>query len=209
MAEYSADLKIPFLVRFAFTQDLFTAKEDDRGNKKWNCTILIPKTADISPVAGMILEAATKQWGDKAKQWLADGLIKSPVLDGDGKQGLSKKTGERHDGFAGHWFIRSSSGFDYRPAIFGPKLEAITDKNQFVSGVYGHAVIYAYTWENKDQGKGVSITLRMAQKVRDSEKPLGGGGGTASPDAYFEKIEDTGAMPESAKGGDGAAGLFG
>lgn len=209
MTSYSSDTKIPCVVRVAFAHGLFVPQKNQRGIEQWTCSLLMPKTENMSAVTGAVLEAATAEWGDKAKGWLESGLIKSPILDGDGKQGLSKKTGERHEGFAGHWFIRSASGIDHRPAVFSPTLSAITDKAQFQSGVYANVVVYAYTWENSEQGKGVSVTARMFQKVRDSEKPLGGGGGSASPDSFFEKIDDAGAAPDSTKSGDGAAGLFG
>ena len=74
------------------------------------------------------------------------------------------------------------------------------------SGCYVYAVVNAFTWENKEKGKGISFGLSMAQFVKDGEN-LGGGG--ADPEEFFEVIPDTGDAPASTKSGAGAGGLFG
>lgn len=202
----SEDIKTP-LARFAFTQSLFEAQETQSGKKQYSATLLFPKGSDISALQEKALEAAVAEWGDKAKTMIKDGLIHSPFLDGDGPQGKSKKTGEPHAGFPGNIFIRAISGGDYRPKLVDKKLLPITEKSEFPSGAYGYAVVNAFTWDNKEKGKGISFGISMAQYAKDGESLGGSGGG--DPDKYFERIEDEGEAPASTKSGQGAAGLFG
>lgn len=202
----SEDLKTP-LARLAFTQSLFKPQERDNGKKQFGCTLLFPKSEDLSALQNAALKAATEEWGDKAVQWIKDGIIHSPFLDGDGPQGLNKKTGERHAGFAGHRFIRVISGEDYPPKLFNKAVRPISGPEELYSGSYGFAVVNAFTWDNKEKGKGISFGVSMIQVAKDGEK-LGGGGG-ANPDQFFDKIEDEGEAPAETKDGKGAAGLFG
>ena len=205
----SEDVKTPECT-FAFAHGFFELSESKGGKKRYAPTLLFQKGVDLSALHKAALDAATEEWGDKAKQWIKDGLIKSPFLDGDGKQALSKKTGERHKGFAGHTFIRCISGEDYKPKVFDRKRNPIMDKEGVPSGSKGFAVINAFTWENEEQGKGLSFGISLAQvtKKAEGDEVLGGAGGP-DPDEFFDKIEDEGEAPDSTKKGDGAAGLFG
>ena|SRR6185503_18079714 len=202
----SQDLKTP-LARLAFSQGLFEAQPKQSGGKHWTCSLLFPKSADISALQNLAVEAAKEEWGDKAVQMIKDKLIKSPFLDGDGPQGKSKKTGEPHNGFPGHTFIRCTSGEDYRPKLVNQKVLPITSKDEIYSGCYVYAVVNAFTWENKENGKGITFGVSMIQKAKDGES-LGGGGG-ANPEEHFEAIPDEGDAPAETKTGTGAAALFG
>lgn len=202
----SEDIKTPE-GRFAFTQDLFKPKSQEEGKpKQYGCTILFAKTTDISALEAIAVKTATEAWGDKAVQMIKDGLIKNPFLDGDGPQGLSKKTGERHAGFAGHKFIRVTSGEEYKPKLFDQKRNPILSPEDFYSGCYGYGVINAYAWENAKNGKGLSFGISLAQKSKDGER-LGGAGGP-DPDKFLNTIEDEGEAPAETKTGKGAGGLF-
>lgn len=201
----SENLKTP-LCRFAYTQHLFKLKKDDNGKESWNCTLLFPKDADLSALKELALAAAKEEWGDKAVQMLKDGLIHNPFLDGDGPQGKNKQTGEPHKGFPGTTFIRVQSGKDFRPKLVDNQVLPIASPEDFYSGCYGYAVVNAFTWENKEKGKGISFGISMAQKTREGEKL---GGGEANPEQYFEKVADEGEAPAFTKSGAGAAGLFG
>lgn len=202
----SEDVKTS-LARVAFADGLFTPRKDDKGNESWTCSLLFPKPDTLTALKEAAVKAAKEEWGDKAEAWIKDGTIKSPFLDGDGKQGKSKKTGEPHAGFPGTTFIRVKSGKDYRPKLVNQKVLPITDKEELYSGCYVYAVVNAFTWENKENGKGVTFGISMMQKAKDGER-LGGGGG--DPDEYFEKIDDEGDAPKETKTGAGVGGfLFG
>lgn len=205
----SEDSKTPQGV-IAFSRDLFTARARDNGSKGYGCTILFPKSTDLSTLKGLAVDAAVEEWGDKAKQMIADGIIKSPFLDGDGKQGKSKETGEPHKGYPGHTFIRCTSGEKFKPKVFDRKRNPIMDEEDCPSGSQVLAVVNAFTWDTKENGKGISFGVSLVQVVKKAEgdEVLGGGGGP-DPDKWLEKIEDEGEAPAATKGGAGAGGLFG
>lgn len=202
----SEDFKTP-LVRLAFANGLFKLIEDDWGNKNWTATLLIPKGDGLAAYEKAAVEAAKAEWGDKAVQMIKDKIIHSPFLDGDGPQGKSKKTGEPHAGFPGHWFLRVKSGEAYRPTLIDRQKLPIADQAKLKSGDYGYGVVHCFTWDNDKKGKGLTFGISMFQLVREGES-LGGAGGV-DVDKWAEVIPDEGAAPASTKGGAGAGGLFG
>lgn len=205
----SEDVKAPEAI-IAFAHSLYEPQERDNGKKQFGCSLLWVKGTDLSALQKAAADAAVAEWGDKAIQWIKDEVIKNPFLDGDGKQAVSKKTGERHAGFAGHKFIRCISGEEYKPKVFDRKRNPVLDKAEVPSGSRGIPVVNAFTWENKENGKGISFGISMLQITHKAagDEVLGGGGGP-DPDKFFEKIEDDGDAPESTKTGAGASGLFG
>lgn len=206
-ADFSTQ-KLGLLGRFAFTNGLFELQENN-GRKNWTATLLLPKTLDLSPLHALALEAAEKQWGGKmdVKAAIKDGLIKSPFLDGDGKQGRSKKPPfEPHNGFPGNWFLRLTSGEEYRPKLVNAKLLPIVSKDELKSGDWGYLFGSFYTWENSENGMGITCGMSIVMKAKDGESL--GGGGAPAPDAVFNAIPDEGAAPASTQGGAGARGLF-
>lgn len=207
----SEDVKTP-LATVAFSRDLFKARDRDNGGKSFGCTLLFPKSADLTKLKELAAESAVAEWGEKAKGMIADGIIKSPFLDGDGKQGKSKETGEPHKGYPGTTFIRCTSGADYPPKVFDRNaVTRLTAEGELPSGSKVYAVVNAFTWENKENGlKGITFGISIVQLVKKAEgdEVLGGGGGP-DPDKFLEKIADEGDAPQETKGGAGAAGLFG
>ena len=199
------DIKTP-QATIAFAHNLFEPQERDNGKKGYGATLLFKKgAADLSALQKAALAAATTKWGDKAVQWIKDGVVKSPFLDGDGPQAVSKKTGDRHVGFAGTTFIRISSGEDYKPKVFDRRRNPVLDKADVPSGSQVVAVVNPYAWEHPQNGKGISFGVSLVQVVKTAEgdEILGGGGGP-DPDKWLEKLDDEGSAPK----GD-ASGLFG
>lgn len=204
----SEDIKTPLAIA-SFTKDLFTARERENGSKGFGCTVLFSKTTNIDALKQLAVKTAVEEWGEKATQWIKDGLIKSPFLDGDGPQGLSKKSGERHAGYAGHTFVRCTSGADFKPKVFDRQRNPIMEVDGIPSGSQIYAVVNCYTWENDKNGKGISFGVSLVQVVKKAEGDavLGGGGGPDA-DKYFDAIPDDGESAP-ANDGQGAAGLFG
>lgn len=202
----SQDVKTP-MARLAWAKGLFEPVENESGKKNWTCSLLWPKETDLTVLENAALAAAQEEWGDKAVEWVKSGMVKNPFLDGDGKEGRSKKTGEPHAGFPGTVFIRCVSGEDYRPKLFNQKVLPCFDKDVFYSGAWVFAVVNAFTWDNPKNGKGISFGISLVQKVKDGEK-FGGEGGP-NPSKFLDTIEDQGDAPKAAKTGQGAAGLFG
>jgi len=208
----SDDVLTP-LATISFTRDLFKPRDRDNGKKNYGCTLLFSKSEDISKLKQLAADAAIAEWGDKAVGMIKDEIIKSPFLDGDGKQGKNKETGEPHKGYPGTTFIRCSSGEDFQPKVFGPSgktTDRLYSEAELPSGSKVKAVVNAYTWENKENGKGISFGISIIQLVRKAEgdEVLGGGGGGPDPEKFLEKI-DSGDAPEETKTGAGASGLFG
>lgn len=209
----SREIKTPLAIA-AFTQGLFKAQKfetDDGGSKEsWNVSLLFSKSTDISELKKIAGEAAVAEWGDKAGQMMADGLIHNPFLDGDGPQGKSKKDGKPHKGFPGTIFIRCSSGKDYQPKVYNRQKIDVMTPDGCPSGSQVYGVVSAYTWEHKKTNRrGVTFGISMVQvvKIATGDEVLGGGG--ADPDKYFDAIADEGAAPEKTKSGAGAGSLFG
>lgn len=224
MATVSDNIKTP-LGTFAFTKDFFTPRDAKRVDKKsgkpvfnYQLTILFDKDADtlgksttMRPLLNLVVDTAVAAWGDKAKDMLAKGIIKSPFLDGDGKQGMTN-AGEEKAGHAGRWFIRCSSGIEHAPRAFeaykdkNGALVPITDASGMQSGDMGFAVVNCYAWDNPENGKGISFGISLAQ-VTDRSGPRLGGGNNAKAEDFFEAIE--GAEPTGGDLDNGASDMFG
>lgn len=204
------------LVRTSFVQNLFEPRAaEEGGTEKYGCTLLVPKsdTATINALQDNIVAACVgANWGDEAKvrDLIAKGIVKLPVLDGDGPQGVNKKTGERHPGYEGHYFIRTSSGKDYPPQVFDEYVQKIAsnDPSRLKSGDYGYAVIAAYSWDHPKSGKGVTFGISAIQKVKSGEA-LGGSGGVDAEKFFKPEAVAAESAPDETKGGAGAAGMFG
>jgi hypothetical protein len=207
----SEDLKTP-LARFDWTKDLFVARAQEVGKKpKFGFTPLFPKSTDLSALKKAAAEAIVAEWGDKGIEWYKNGLIKDPFLDGDGPQGIDKKTGERRVGYAGHTFLRCTSGEDFKPVVVDRLRNPVVTVAGCPSGSYGFAVVHAFTWTNDKGGKGVTFGVSLVQvsKVAEGDERFStAGGGSPDPDKYFEKIADEGAAPAETKNGQGAGALF-
>lgn len=195
---------------------------DDNGNVvlKYNGTFLWPKTVELTAVtadkqsmkvADIAVQVATEAWGANAVELIKSGVIKNPFLDGDGPQGVSKKTGQRHDGFAGHKFLRASANEDRPPKLYLGKLGAdgklveAKDPSSIYSGCYVHLVTNLFAWEHPKNGKGLSFGLNMVQFAKDGEKL---GSGPADPDSFFEGVPGRSAATTAAASGVGAGALF-
>ena len=203
----SAEVKGPEAIA-SFTSDLFKPREKDNGKKQYGVTLLWPKSTDLKALKDIAVSVMTEAWGDKAIQMFKDGLIKSPFLDGDGKQGQSKKSGERHKGYEGKTFIRCTSGGDYKPTVVDRKRNPVVSVEGIPSGSRVIPVVNASTWDDPKNGKGVSfgISLLQVTHVATGDEILGGQGG-ADPNEHFEELPDEKA-PAETKTGAGASGLF-
>jgi len=178
--EKSPYFKTP-LCRLAFADGLFSPRgyED---KPTFQASLLISKDSDIGWLQNQLHDLVDKQWGAQGMKMLKDGIIKSPILDGDGKQGMSSKSGTRHDGFENHWFIRVSTGVAFPPTLHNQLLEPATSE-QLYSGCYVFSLIRLHTWTNEKQGRGVSVGLSAMQKVKDGARL-----GQIDTKSYFDPI---------------------
>lgn len=206
-------------VRLSYPSLLTLKKRVEKnGTVKFNyeAVLLYPKGPPLTgkssngqplDVVAECIRIATEHWGEKAVDMIKTELIRNPFKDGDGKDGLVKKTGEKKPGYEGHKFISVSANEKRQPKCFGStvgadgKLVELTDPAALYPGCYVHAVVNAYTWENDLGGRGISFGVSMVQFAKDGER-IGGGGGP-SADSFFEGVVDKGAAPAAAAGGAG------
>ena len=207
------DIKTPEAI-LSYANDLFELRERENGGKGYGCTLIFPKSTDLSALHAEALRAAEEKWpGKPVRDWIKDGTIKSPFLDGDGKQGRytqGDKKGEQRPELKGCWFIRCTSGEKFKPKVFDRRRNPIYDATEAPSGSKVFAVVNAYGWNNAKNGDGISFGVSIVQVAHKAigEEILGGGGGP-DPDKFLEKLDDEGEAPASTKSGAGAGGLFG
>lgn len=158
------------------------------------------------------VRTAVEGFGDKAVDLIKNGAIPNPFLDGDGPQAVSKKDGQRHNGFAGHKFLRASATAEYPPKCYDSKVGAdgklvlITDQARVKWGAYYHIVTNVLAWEHPQNGKGLSFGLSLVQYAKDGEA-LGKGGSGPDADSFFEGASAA-ATTSAATSSAGAGGLF-
>ena len=206
--------KLGIETRISYAQYCFDPNKTESGALQYQGTFLIPKTADKSALDKAVLDTLVAEFGGRmggeagVVEAIKAGVIKSPFLDGDGKQGRDKD-GKPKPGYAGHWFIRATSGPDYPPAMFKSERGAVVpaSKADIGSGDYGYPVLNVYTWDNPKNGRGASFGFSMFMRSRKGESL--GGGGMPDPNKAFDAIPDEGSAPASTQGGAGAGGLFG
>ena len=204
--ERSSDFKTP-LCRVSFAGSLFKPRAQQEGGvEKYGCTLIFPKTCDRTALDNAVRSVIVAQWSEKGLERAKAGLIKSPFLDGNGKEARNKKTGELHPGFGPDvFFLRVQS---IRQPVIRYKSEHIpATEDEVYSGCYGKAVLNAFAWTNAQNGDGVSFGIQFFQKIKDGDR-LGGSGGVDAAQ-WMESVPDEGAAPEATRGGAGAGGLFG
>jgi hypothetical protein len=204
--ERSADFKTP-LCRVSFAGSLFKPRAQTEGAvEKYGCTLIFEKSCDRSALDAAVKGVIVAQWGDKGLERAKAGLIKSPFLDGNGKEARNKKTGDLHPGFGTDvFFLRVQS---IRQPVIRYRSEHIpATEEEVYSGCYGKAVLNAFAWNNAQNGDGVSFGIQFFQKIKDGDR-LGGSGGVSAA-SWMEAVPDEGAAPEATRSGAGASGLFG
>lgn len=155
-------------VRFSYA-NVFEPRANDKGDLKYSCAILIPKsdTAAVKLVQDAIAAAQeigkTSKWGGRIPK-----PCKTPLRDGD--------TERDDENYAGHWFINASASTKAKPAVKimdGGIIADALDSEDFYSGCYGAAVINFFPYDASGN-KGVGAGLNVVLKTRDGEKLSGG-----------------------------------
>ena len=195
--------------RLMYAKGLFEAsayQNDPLAAKKFAPSFIYPMT-DKAFFEKYVAEVLAKM--PKGFERAKAGLIRSPILAGDGKEArfeTGEKIGEIKPGLgADKFFIRPSAMADKPPFVIWKDPNVHETEETVYSGCYGRPILNVFEWKD---GKGLSFGLAGFQKLQEGER-LGSGGGRADPNAFFEKVEDAGPVPEAATAGAGAAGLFG
>jgi len=191
------------LMRLSYAQNLRKGRENDKGVEKFGCTLILPKAdaAGMAVLQGLVAAVVKGQWGDKGVERFKTGLIKNPILQGDGKEARNKDTGEVNPGLGAEFvFIRPTSNEAVK--VFNAAVQPASD-DEIVSGYWGYPVLNAYAWHHPTNGDGVSFGISMVQ-ITKADEPLGGTGG-GDPDKFFqpEKIDTSDAGASVGAGGAG------
>lgn len=187
--------------RLAFSNGLFEARSLDGTKFSFGATMIFeddartgcPEGKTLKDKIAMLMEQINKvilmKWGEKGLVDSKKGLIKLPLLDGNGPQAMSKQSGELWPGFGpGTVFIRANANDDAQPRVFWKSRHIDATKEEVYSGCYGKMVLNAYTWEHPSNGRGVSLALRGFQKLREGESL--GGRAPLNVDKFFITVED-------------------
>lgn len=206
------------LMQISYAFNMFTPREKTRDNgdkfKSYECTLIMPKSGDWSSITQGVKDCVVGQWGEKALEKLKSGLIRSPILDGAGKEAHNKTTGELNAGMGPDvQFIRTQANEDYPPQVFDAQMKrcsVLFPKSPYLllkaedcpSGSWGYPVLNVWAWHNAKNGDGVSFGISMFHTIKVAEgDEILGGGGRADPGKFFEAVKtdgDAGGKPASA-----------
>lgn len=195
------DFKTPDC-RLSYAQSLFKARRvNDQGNPKYGCTLIFPKT-DLPFFVEQVKKVAKLAWPHNGLDRLKQGLIKSPLLMGDGKEARDKESGELHNGMGPDvFFIRPIANEDRPPQVRARGLGAHTQATQqeVYSGCYGFAVVNVFPWNHPQSGDGISFGIAMFQKLRDGDS-LGGAAPVDAAKWYVPDEDDDSGEPSHTNG---------
>jgi hypothetical protein len=156
-------------VRLSYA-NIWEPKENDQGQLKYSCALLIPKSdketlRKIKAIVDALKEEAIKKYGKLPSNF------KTPLHDGDEDKPDQPE-------YAGHYYLNAYA--NTKPGIAKPigkgpdgktKFQEITDTTEVYSGCYAKVSINFYLYDNKS--KGIGVGLNNIVKVQDGE-PLAG-----------------------------------
>jgi len=171
----------------AFSDGLFELKSVDGKKFTYGATLIFPNK-DKAFFMPIIKKVILQKWGDRGMTMFEKGMIKNPLLDGDGPSAYNKTSGERYNGFdETKFFIRANAQEDAKPHVYWRSKHVQAEKEDIYSGCEGFAILNAYTWENQSGGNGVSFGIRAFQKLRDGDSL--GGRAPFNPDRWIVDLE--------------------
>lgn len=139
---------------------------------KYEITLYIPKSEDISKLRANLEKVAKEAFGAKFQS--LEKLKHPPIKDGDDK--------DPSDPAYGHWIIRAKSA--KRPVVVDASRSPIESKEAIYGGCFGRINITPASYAIPT-GWGVTLYLNAVQKVKDGDR-FGGGG--VSAEEVFEAL---------------------
>lgn len=159
--------------RVSFPYVFEKAKSLEAGKEgKYEITLYIPKSEDISKLRANLEKVAKEAFGAKFQS--LEKLKHPPIKDGDEK--------DPSDPAYGHWIVRAKSA--KRPVVVDGARSPIESKDALYGGCYGRINITPASYAIPT-GWGVTLYLNAVQKVKDGER-FGGGG--VSAEEVFEAL---------------------
>jgi hypothetical protein len=161
-------------VRLSYA-NIFEPRQNDKGEAKYSCSILIPKTdketlKKVQAAVNAAIEEGKAKLGIKGDKIPTS--LKKPLRDGDD---------ERPDdpAYAGHYFLNASS--NNKPGIAKPigkdgagktLFKDITDSTEVYSGCYAKVSLNMFAFDTSGN-KGIAAGLNNIVKVQDGEALAG------------------------------------
>lgn len=179
-------------VRLSYVHLMQPYARDPKAEKKYQVTVLVPKTDTAAKAKiDQAIAAATRnglagKWNGAAPQ-----RVPIPVWDGDG---LTQSGNEFGPECKGHWVFTASSPETKPVEVVGPDRSPILAATQIYSGIYANIYVnfFPYNFQGK---KGIGCGLGPVQKIADGE-PLGGSAPSAK--SVFKAVQ---AQPTPTVGG--------
>jgi hypothetical protein len=171
------------LFRGSFVNLIKPRKGDkDDPNSKETYQILIPLKKDSPATKAFIKEllaCIAKASAEKHGQAIPPKRLKHfPVKDGD--------TFDNEE-FHGFWCIRAASNF--KPSVVSVSGDPLLTTDEVYSGAWYKAKLSAWGWNNPKSGKGVSLNIESAIKMKDDARI---GGGSNAADDFKDDITEGG-----------------
>ena len=142
---------------------------DPEKDGKYEVTLYIPKTEDISKLRANLEKVCREAFGAKFQS--LEKLKHQPIKDGDEK--------DPSDAAYGHWIVRAKSS--KRPVVVDGSRSPIESKDAIYGGCYGRINVTPASYAIPT-GWGVTLYLNAVQKVKDGERF--GGGGVSAEDVF-------------------------
>lgn len=156
--------------RVSFPYVFEKAKSLEAGKEgKYEVTLYIPKSEDISGIRKILEKVAREAFGTKFTT--LEKLKHPPIKDGDDK--------DPSDPAYGHWIIRAKSA--KRPLVVDASRTVIESKDDLYGGCYGRINVTPASYAIPT-GWGVTLYLNAVQKVKDGERF--GGSGVRAEEAF-------------------------
>lgn len=168
-----------------FEKDVFTDEKGREGKPRYKVEMAFDP-AVVEEMETVIVGVAVAEWGEAAEKKYDDGVIKSPILDGDKLADKREAKGKSGDAYRDMVVIRASTEFNKHGEsapggvfVCGPDAAEIGTedprRSDVYNGCYGVAVVEAVAYPAVGDGKdGVTLYLKGFQKTRDGD-PLRGG----------------------------------
>lgn len=168
-------------VRFSYANVFVPTAIEENQEKKYNVSILIPKTDKktieaVNAAVANAIEVGKSKLTDKTGK-VNKATLKLPLRDGDVER-------PEEEAYRGHMFFNASS--TRKPGIVDADRLEIISAEEFYSGCYGRASINFYAF-NASGNKGVAAGLQNLQKLADGERL---DGMTSAEDDFADDFED-------------------
>lgn len=161
MATVNGQKVITGLVRFSYVHVFEPWGNEGSDNKKYQLTLLIPKS-DKETIR--CIQEATEAAKAKGKKDYWKGIIPKSLevalRDGDDKA-------DEHPEYEGMMYLSAKSS--RKPGIVDRYRQPIEDPEELYSGCWGRAAISLYPYEFSGK-KGVACALNNLQKIKDDER---------------------------------------